>query len=59
VTTLVNQALVNSNQAELFLLSGRLVLLSLAFAVGLGALAGVIPALRAAQLDPVAALRYQ
>jgi putative ABC transport system permease protein len=59
VTTLVNQALVAANQAELFLLSGRLVLLSLAFAVGLGALAGVIPALRAAQLDPVAALRHQ
>src|SRR5207248_1277296 len=53
VTTLVNLALVNSNQAELFDLSGRLVALSLLFAIGLGALAGVIPALRAAQLDPV------
>jgi putative ABC transport system permease protein len=59
VTTYVNRALVDSNQAELFLLSARLVALSLAFAVGLGALAGVIPALRAAQLDPVAALRHQ
>jgi putative ABC transport system permease protein len=59
VTTLVNLALVNSNQAELFDLSGRLVALSLLFAIGLGALAGVIPALRAAQLDPVTALRHQ
>jgi putative ABC transport system permease protein len=59
VTTLVNLVMVSGNQAELFDLSLRLVLLSLAFAVGLGALAGVIPALRAAQLDPVTALRHQ
>jgi putative ABC transport system permease protein len=59
VTTVINLALVSSNQAELFELSLRLVILSLAFAVGLGALAGVIPALRAAQLDPVTALRHQ
>ena len=59
ITTLVNLALVNGNQAELFELSARLVVLSLVFAVGLGALAGVIPALRAAQLDPVSALRHQ
>jgi putative ABC transport system permease protein len=59
VTTLINLALVSGNQAELFELSLRLVILSLAFAVGLGALAGVIPALRAAQLDPVTALRHQ
>jgi putative ABC transport system permease protein len=59
VTTLVNLALVSGNQAELFDLSLRLVIISLAFAIGLGALAGVIPALRAAQLDPVTALRHQ
>jgi ABC-type antimicrobial peptide transport system permease subunit len=59
VTTLVNLALVSGNQAELFDLSLRLVVLSLAFAIGLGALAGVIPALRAARLDPVTALRHQ
>ena len=59
VTTLVNLALVSGNQAELFDLSLRLVVISLAFAIGLGALAGVIPALRAAQLDPVTALRHQ
>jgi putative ABC transport system permease protein len=59
VTTVVNLVLVSGNQAELFDLSLRLVVLSLAFAIGLGALAGVIPALRAAQLDPVTALRHQ
>jgi putative ABC transport system permease protein len=59
VTTVVNLMLVSGNQAELFDLSLRLVVLSLAFAIGLGALAGVIPALRAAQLDPVTALRHQ
>ena len=59
ITTLINLALVAGNQAELFELSTRLVVLSLAFAIGLGALAGVIPALRAARLDPVTALRHQ
>ena len=29
------------------------------FAVGLGALAGLVPAVHASRLDPVAALRYQ
>jgi putative ABC transport system permease protein len=59
LVTVVNLALVNGNQAELFDLTGRLVAVAIAFAVGLGALAGVIPALRAAQLDPVTALRHQ
>ena len=59
LVTVVNLALVSGNQAELFDLSARLVAVAIAFAVGLGALAGVIPALRAAQLDPVTALRHQ
>ena len=59
LTTAINGLLVSQNQSELFLLSLRLVVLALFFAVGLGALAGVIPALRAARLDPVAALRSQ
>ena len=59
LTTVVNAGLTSNNQAELFLLTLRLVGLAVAFAVGLGALAGVIPALRAARLDPVTALRHQ
>lgn len=40
-----------------FILTGRLTLGGLAFSVVLGAAAGVLPALRAAALDPVKALR--
>ena len=43
----------------IFLITPRLTVLALAFSVGLGALAGIIPAFRAARLDPVTALRAQ
>jgi putative ABC transport system permease protein len=54
VTSLLNAG--NPNLG-LFLLTWRLVILSLLFAIGLGAVAGIIPAMRAARMDPVRALR--
>jgi putative ABC transport system permease protein len=47
----------SAGSGGLFLITPRLTVLSLGFAVGLGALAGVLPAWRAARMDPVAALR--
>jgi len=46
-----------SSNLELFLITPTLTAIALGFAVALGALAGVIPALRASRLDPVTALR--
>jgi putative ABC transport system permease protein len=43
----------------IFLITPRLTLIALAFAVALGAGAGVVPAMRAARMDPVTALRAQ
>ena len=56
LTTLLNTLGKGSN-FELFLITPGLTVLALGFSVALGALAGVIPALRAARLDPVTALR--
>jgi putative ABC transport system permease protein len=56
LTNLLNLAGKASN-LELFLITPSLTVIALGFAVALGALAGVIPALRAARLDPVTALR--
>jgi putative ABC transport system permease protein len=56
LTNLLN-ALGRASNLELFLVTPGLTALALGFAVALGALAGVIPALRAARLDPVTALR--
>ncbi len=56
LTNLLNLAGRGSN-LELFLVTPALTAIALGFAVALGALAGVIPALRAAHLDPVTALR--
>jgi putative ABC transport system permease protein len=43
----------------LFLVTPRLAVLSLGFAIALGAGAGLLPAIRAARMDPVTALRSQ
>jgi putative ABC transport system permease protein len=56
LTSLLNTLGKGSN-LELFLVTPTLTALAIGFAVALGALAGVIPALRAARLDPVTALR--
>ena len=56
LTNLLNLAGRSSN-LELFLVTPALTALAIGFAAALGALAGVIPALRASRLDPVTALR--
>jgi putative ABC transport system permease protein len=59
LATAINASMAAQNQSEIFLVTTRLVVIALAFSIGLGALAGVVPALRAARLDPVTALRSQ
>jgi putative ABC transport system permease protein len=55
---LITLALGNSaGSGGLFLVTPRLAILSLGFAIILGAVAGVLPAFRAARMDPVIALR--
>jgi putative ABC transport system permease protein len=58
VAQLLNMAGESSGNM-LFLVSARLAVGSLVFAVGLGVLAGIYPALHAARLDPVRALRFE
>jgi putative ABC transport system permease protein len=56
LTNLLNLAGRASN-LQLFLITPTLTVIAIGFAVALGAVAGVLPALRASRLDPVAALR--
>jgi putative ABC transport system permease protein len=55
ITVLLN----GSGPNGIFLVTPRLTILAIGFAIVLGAGAGVIPAFRAARMDPVSALRSQ
>ena len=57
VVTIAVNATAATPSTQLFLLTPSLAGLALAFAITMGAIAGVIPAFRAARLDPVSALR--
>jgi putative ABC transport system permease protein len=54
LTSLINTG---AGADPVFLVTPRLTALAIGFAVGMAALAGLIPAIRAARLDPVRALR--
>jgi putative ABC transport system permease protein len=58
LTVILNNIMAASNQ-QLFLVTPALTALAIGFAVTLGTVSGIIPALRAARLDPVTALRAQ
>jgi putative ABC transport system permease protein len=57
--TVIANATTPAGQSTLFLLTIRLTVFALGFAIALGAVAGLLPAWRAARLDPVTALRQQ
>src|SRR5215472_11471404 len=56
VTALIN-ATMPASQGAIFLVTPGLAALCIGFAIALGTVAGIIPALRASRLDPVTALR--
>jgi putative ABC transport system permease protein len=57
--TLVANAAGNSAGTTLFLVTGRLALGAVLFALVLGIVSGIYPSLHAARLNPVTALRYE
>ena len=57
--TIVVNGTTPPGQSTLFLITVRLTVFALGFAIALGALAGILPAFRAARLDPVTALRNE
>ena len=57
LVVVVRNALASSDSQSLFLITPSLTIFAIGFATVLGAVAGVLPAWRAARLDPVIALR--
>jgi len=57
VATIIGNSTASAQSTELFLVTPGLAAIALGFALALAAVAGVVPAIRAARLDPVAALR--
>ncbi|MBN1631314.1 MAG: ABC transporter permease, partial [Thermoleophilia bacterium] len=59
VAATVADKLLESRNLDLFLISPRLAIGSVLFAICLGLVSGLYPSLHAARLQPVLALRYE